>query len=183
MFLPVFFIHSPENGGSTTSGFFDLNKSKDRFANFEWDPQRPEGRRAKLLATSSGGSHQSGGNHSSLKSAVNYRAILPFYSRTNMISGSQKNMGRLSRATKVNSVQDNSFDSELFRHANRKIERHVIESGRVFSKAPQFVQVVRAEINRLENPHVHSSAVFGVGGRGRANLAPTMALCLSPGGA
>jgi hypothetical protein len=41
------------------------------------------------------------------------------------------------------------------------IEREVDEAGRIFSNALELVKIIQAEINQLENPHIHSSWVFG----------------------
>ncbi|CAB3780834.1 hypothetical protein LMG28614_01099 [Paraburkholderia ultramafica] len=86
---------------------------------------------------------------------------LPFYFETNRTRGSSKNKGHLSEAARQKFLEDNCLDYEIFRDANRMIERYADESGRIFSNALDLVRIIQAEINQLENPHVHSSIVFG----------------------
>jgi hypothetical protein len=76
MHPPIFFIHPPKSGGSTVVSFFDLNKGKDQFVNFELDRQGWESCRTRLLASRIGGGHQSYGIHKSLKSPLTYCTIL-----------------------------------------------------------------------------------------------------------
>jgi hypothetical protein len=68
MASPIFFIHPPKSGGWTVISFFDLNKGKDQFVNFEWDRQGRESCRARLVTTRIGGGHQPYGMHRNLKS-------------------------------------------------------------------------------------------------------------------
>ncbi|CAB3637862.1 hypothetical protein LMG27174_00260 [Paraburkholderia rhynchosiae] len=56
--------------------FFDLNKGKDQFVNFEWDREGWDRCRARLLETHIGGGHQSYGIHRSLKAPLAYCTIL-----------------------------------------------------------------------------------------------------------
>ena len=86
---------------------------------------------------------------------------LPFYFETNKTVASPKRASHLSEAARQKFLEDNSLDYELFRDAKRLIDKQVDESGRVFSNALELVQVIQAEINQLENPHIHSSWVFG----------------------
>ncbi|MEC5407863.1 chondroitin 4-O-sulfotransferase [Paraburkholderia sp. MPAMCS5] len=76
MRAPTFFIHPPKSGGSTVISFFDLNKGKGQFVNFEWDRQGWDRCRAQLLETHVGGGHQSYGIHRSLKTPLAYCTIL-----------------------------------------------------------------------------------------------------------
>ena len=76
MASPIFFIHPPKSGGSTVISFFDLNKGKDQFVNFEWDREGWESSHAKLMTTRIGGGHQPYGMHRNLKSALTYCTIL-----------------------------------------------------------------------------------------------------------
>jgi hypothetical protein len=73
---PIFFIHPPKSGGSTVISFFDLNKGKDQFINFEWDQHGWADNRAKLSETGVGGGHQSYGIHRILKTPLTYCTIL-----------------------------------------------------------------------------------------------------------
>jgi hypothetical protein len=86
---------------------------------------------------------------------------LPFYFEANKTLGSPKSGSHLSEAARQKFLEDNNLDYELFRDAKRMIERQVVESGRIFSDALELVQIIQAEINQLENPHIHSSTVFG----------------------
>jgi hypothetical protein len=86
---------------------------------------------------------------------------LPFYFEANKTAGSPKGGCHLSEAARQKFLEDNSLDYELFRDAKRMIERQVDESGRIFSNALELVQIIQAEINQLENPHIHSSWVSG----------------------
>ncbi|SMG44563.1 chondroitin 4-O-sulfotransferase [Paraburkholderia susongensis] len=86
---------------------------------------------------------------------------LPFYFETNLTSGPPKERSHLSDAAKQKFIEDNHLDYELFRHANRMIERHAEETGSVFSNALELVRVIQAEINRLENPYVHIVPLVG----------------------
>jgi hypothetical protein len=85
----------------------------------------------------------------------------PFYFETNRTLGTPKGSGQLSETTRQKFIEDNSLDYEIFREARQMIERHSNESGNIFSNALELVRVIQAEINQLENPHVHSSTVFG----------------------
>lgn len=76
MASPIFFIHPPKSGGSTVISFFDLNKGKDQFVNFEWDRQGWESSHARLMATRIGGGHQPYGMHRNLKTPLTYCTIL-----------------------------------------------------------------------------------------------------------
>jgi hypothetical protein len=76
MQLPIFFIHPPKSGGTTVISFFDLNKGKDQFVNFEWDRDGWQRCRDRLLKTSVGGGHHAYGIHRLLKRSVNYCTIL-----------------------------------------------------------------------------------------------------------
>jgi hypothetical protein len=86
---------------------------------------------------------------------------LPFYFEANKTLGSPKGRSHLSEAAKQKFLEDNSLDYEIFHDAKRMIEGQVNESGRIFSDALELVQVIQAEINQLENPHIYSSTVFG----------------------
>ncbi|SIT36218.1 conserved hypothetical protein [Paraburkholderia ribeironis] len=267
MSFPIFFVHPPKSGGTTVISFFDLNKGKGQFVNFEWDRDGWESCRAKLLATRIGGGHHAYGIHRLLKHPVSYCTILrdplarqvshywyaangkngevergagvstaealvrrgaisldewvaeslggknlfvqmlsghpvlnetslevaqdhlrhhiatvgvcenmsefllrlcgmtglklPFYFETNRTSGFAKDRSQLSEMARQKFVEDNSLDYQIFRDANRMIETHADEAGKIFSNALELVRVIQAEIDRLENPHVHSSMVFG----------------------
>ncbi len=76
MSFPLFFIHPPKSGGSTVISFFDLNKGKDQFINFEWDRNGWENCHDELMATSVGGGHHPYGIHRLLKRPVSYCTIL-----------------------------------------------------------------------------------------------------------
>jgi len=76
MSFPLFFIHPPKSGGTTVISFFDLNKGKDQFVNFEWDRNGWQNCRDKLFETSIGGGHHPYGIHRLLKRSVNYCTIL-----------------------------------------------------------------------------------------------------------
>jgi hypothetical protein len=265
--FPLFFIHPPKSGGTTVISFFDLNKGKDQFVNFEWDRDGWQSCRDKLLETSIGGGHQPFGIHRVLKSPVNYCTILrdplarqishywyaangkngdvergasvsttealvqrgalslddwvseslggknlfvqmlsghsvlndtsfevalahlqhhigavgvcenmsefllrlcgmselrlPFYFETNKTRGSSKERSHLSEQARQKFLEDNRLDYEIFQNARHMIDKHADESGRIFSNALELVKVIQAEINQLENPHLHSSMVFG----------------------
>jgi hypothetical protein len=265
--FPIFFIHPPKSGGTTVISFFDLNKGKDQFVNFEWNRDGWQNCRDKLFATSIGGGHHAYGIHRLLKRSVNYCTILrdplarqishywyaangkngevergasvsttealaqrgelslddwvseslggknlfvqmlsghsvlnetslevaqthlqqhigavgvcenmsefllrlcgmsalqlPFYFETNKTRGSSKDRSHLSEEARQKFLQDNSLDYEIFQNAKRIIERHADESGRIYSNALELVQIIQAEINRLDNPYIHSSMVFG----------------------
>jgi hypothetical protein len=267
MTFPVFFIHPPKSGGSTVISFFDLNKGKGQFVNFEWDGDGWEGCRTKLLATGIGGGHHPYGIHRILKQPLRYCTVLrdplarqishywyafngkngevdrgagvsmtealvrrgtislddwvsesmagknlfvqmlsghsaiedaslevarvhlrqhigtvgvcenmsefllrlcgmtglklPFYFETNRTRRSSKERGHLSEAAREKFVEDNKLDYQLFNDTKRMIATYADESGSVFSDALELVQVIQAAINRLENPHVHSSMIFG----------------------
>lgn len=265
--FPIFFIHPPKSGGSTVISFFDLNKGKGQFINFEWDRDGWESCRARLLATRIGGGHHPYGIHRLIKRPVNYCTILrdplarqishywyaangkngevergagvsatealvrrgalsldewvgeslggknlfvqmlsgdavlnessfelaqthlrrhigtvglcenmsefllrlcgttglklPFYFETNRTRGSTKDKSPLSETARQKFLEENSLDYDIFRDATRLIETQVDESGSLFANALELVRVIQAEINQLENPHVHSSTVFG----------------------
>ncbi|WP_143169520.1 hypothetical protein [Paraburkholderia terricola] len=151
MSLPVFFFPLPNGGGSSAIPFFDLNKGKGRFVHFECDRQGRESCRARRLATRIGGGQHAYRIHRSTTSTANYHTVLPLVFETNRTSGSQKSASRLSGEAKTEFVEDNSFDYELFVHANSEIEKRALESGSNFSKDRQWVQRVVARINEPEN--------------------------------
>ncbi|AXF07040.1 chondroitin 4-O-sulfotransferase [Paraburkholderia graminis] len=106
---------------------------------------------------------------------------LPFYFQTNITSGSPKAIGQLSEKSRQKFIEDNQLDYRIFEHAKNEIESKTRKSGSVFSKALELVETIQAEIDRLENPHLHSSVVFGFdeaflakvhGVIGRFDLAP-----------
>ncbi|CAB3732582.1 hypothetical protein LMG22037_05718 [Paraburkholderia phenoliruptrix] len=106
---------------------------------------------------------------------------LPFYFETNITNGSPKEIGQLSEGAKQKFVEDNGLDYAILEHAKRVIESDTHRSGSVFAKALELVKVIQAEINRLENPYLHKSVVFGFdeaflakvhGVIGRFDLAP-----------
>ncbi|NML30814.1 sulfotransferase family protein [Paraburkholderia antibiotica] len=76
MSFPIFFIHPPKCGGSTVISFFDLNKGKDQFINFDWDQSNGENYRARLLENRIGGGHRPYGIHRIVRYPVNYCTIL-----------------------------------------------------------------------------------------------------------
>jgi hypothetical protein len=264
---PLFFIHPPKSGGSTVISFFDLNKGKGQFVNFEWDGERWEHCGARLMATGVGGGHHPYGMHCLLKQPLRYCTILrdplarqishywyafngkngevergagvsatealvrrgvlslddwvseslagknlfvhmlsghataneaslevaqahlreqigtvgicenmsefllrlcgstglklPFYFKTNLTRGSSTKRGPLSEVARQKFVEDNKIDYQLFNYAKRMIAANANEAGAVFANALQQVQLIQAEINQLENPHVHSSMIFG----------------------
>jgi hypothetical protein len=86
---------------------------------------------------------------------------LPFYFETNRTIGTPKGNSPLSDAARQKFLEDNRLDYELFHDAKRLIQSQVDEGGDVFSNALELVQVIQKEINRLENPHIYSSMVFG----------------------
>ncbi|MFT4065309.1 chondroitin 4-O-sulfotransferase [Paraburkholderia sp.] len=89
---------------------------------------------------------------------------LPFYFETNRTNGSPKGKSHLSEAAKQKFIDDNSLDYEIFRDATRIVDTYSEQTGSIFSNALELVQVIQAEINKLENPHVYSSTVFGFDG-------------------
>jgi hypothetical protein len=86
---------------------------------------------------------------------------LPFYFEANRTVGAPKGTSTLSDAARQKFLEDNRLDYELFRQAKGMIERQLDESGPIFSNALELVKVIQAEINKLENPYIHSSWVFG----------------------
>jgi hypothetical protein len=86
---------------------------------------------------------------------------LPFYFETNKTNGSPKGKSHLTETAKQKFIDDNSLDYEIFHEATRIVETYSEQTGSVFSNALDLVQVIQAEINKLENPHVYSSPVFG----------------------
>ncbi|MEX3764880.1 chondroitin 4-O-sulfotransferase [Paraburkholderia phenoliruptrix] len=106
---------------------------------------------------------------------------LPLYFKTNVTNGSPKEIGQLSEGAKQKFVEDNGLDYAILEHAKRVIESDTHMFGSVFAKALELVKVIQAEINRLENPYLHKSVVFGFdeaflakvhGVIGRFDLAP-----------
>ncbi|WP_233828420.1 sulfotransferase family 2 domain-containing protein [Paraburkholderia sp. ZP32-5] len=89
---------------------------------------------------------------------------LPFYFETNRTNGSPKGKSHLSEAAKQRFIDDNSFDYQIFNDATRIVESYSEQTGSVFSNALELVQVIQAEINKLDNPHVYTSPVFGFDG-------------------
>ncbi|CAB3783053.1 hypothetical protein LMG27177_01416 [Paraburkholderia fynbosensis] len=89
------------------------------------------------------------------------RLKLPFYFEANRTIGAPKGDIPLSDAARQKFLEDNHLDYELFHDAKRLIQNQVDEAGHVFSNALELVQVIQKEINRLENPHIYSSMVFG----------------------
>ncbi|WP_025601145.1 sulfotransferase family 2 domain-containing protein [Burkholderia sp. WSM2230] len=106
---------------------------------------------------------------------------LPFYFKTNITSGSSEQIGQLSESAKQKFIDDNRLDYELFEHVRREIRNDAHRSAGVFAKALELVEKIQTEINRLENPYLHRSVVFGFdeaflakvhGVIGRFDLAP-----------
>ena len=76
MSLPLFFIHPPKSGGSTVRTFFDLNLGADQFSDFMRNRPGWNDYKSKFIGTKFGGGHFSFGYHRTLKTPVNYTAIL-----------------------------------------------------------------------------------------------------------
>ncbi|NIF76645.1 chondroitin 4-O-sulfotransferase [Paraburkholderia sp. Cy-641] len=89
---------------------------------------------------------------------------LPFHFETNRTSGAPKTRNHLSEATKQKFIEENRLDYEIFRSATRMVDAYAKEMGSVFSNALELIKIIQAEINKLENPHVYSSTVFGFDG-------------------
>lgn len=89
---------------------------------------------------------------------------LPFYFEANRTSGSTKGKSNPGEAAKQKFIDGNSFDYQIFNDAIRIVESYSKQTGSIFSNALELVRVIQAEINKLENPHVYSSPVFGFDG-------------------
>jgi hypothetical protein len=88
----------------------------------------------------------------------------PFYFEANRTICTPKGESPLSDTARRKFLEENRLDYELFHDAKQLIETQIDEAGYIFSNALELVQVIQAEINRLENPHIHSSTVFGFDG-------------------
>lgn len=86
---------------------------------------------------------------------------LPFYVETNRTGRSPQSAVQPSEAAVQKFVDANQLDYDLYRFLNDKLNREILASGGLYSKALDVVKTVQAEINKLENPHLHTSTIFG----------------------
>jgi hypothetical protein len=86
---------------------------------------------------------------------------LPFYIETNKTDNSSRDRTRLSEWARQKFIEENQLDYALFNEVKKNIEYEAQAAEGPFLKAIELVRSVQAEINKLENPYLHASTIFG----------------------